>query len=235
MRDPTTSVTPSTVPRGRALSEEEQHYVVAVIERWLAREESDGAESREPRAESRPMPRYIAFLRAVNVGGHVVKMDRLRELFEALGFRDVETFIASGNVVFAARAGDAAALEATIERHLATELGYEVATFLRTPEELAAIAAHVPFAAADPLPDGHALSVGFLKAAPGEGQRSALMAHRGASDDFALHGREVWWWARGRVSDSKFTGARLERAVGAATMRNVTTVRKLAAKYPPSR
>ena len=43
MRDPTTSVTPSTVPRGRALSEEEQHYVVAVIERWLAREESDGA------------------------------------------------------------------------------------------------------------------------------------------------------------------------------------------------
>ena len=42
--------------------------------------------------------RYAAFLRAINVGGHVVKMDQLRRLFESLGFSDVETFIASGNV-----------------------------------------------------------------------------------------------------------------------------------------
>ena len=47
------------------------------------------------------MPRYIAFLRAINVGGHnTVKMDFLRQLFESLGFSNVETFIASGNIVF---------------------------------------------------------------------------------------------------------------------------------------
>ena len=57
------------------------------------------------------MPRYIAFLRAINVGGHTVKMDRLREIFESLGFANVETFIASGNVVFETTAGDTAALE----------------------------------------------------------------------------------------------------------------------------
>ncbi len=45
------------------------------------------------------MPKYIAFLRAINVGGHTVKMDYLRVLFETLGFSDVETFIASGNVI----------------------------------------------------------------------------------------------------------------------------------------
>jgi len=46
------------------------------------------------------MPRCVAFLRAINVGGRTVKMDYLRSLFEDLGFADVETFIASGNVVF---------------------------------------------------------------------------------------------------------------------------------------
>ena len=51
----------------------------------------------------RPARRFIAFLRALNVGGHVVKMDALKRHFERLGFADVETFIASGNVVFSAR------------------------------------------------------------------------------------------------------------------------------------
>ena len=55
--------------------------------------------------------RYVAFLRAINVGGHVVKMDRLRNLFEALGFSGVRTFIASGNVLFDSAARNTGALE----------------------------------------------------------------------------------------------------------------------------
>ena len=46
------------------------------------------------------MPRRIAFLRAINVGGHVVKMDHLRKLLTSFGLENVETVIASGNVVF---------------------------------------------------------------------------------------------------------------------------------------
>ena len=88
------------------------------------------------------MPRYIAFLRAINVGGHTVKMDRLREIFESLGFANVETFIASGNVVFETTALDTAALETRIAAALQAALGYEVATFIRTEAELARIAAH---------------------------------------------------------------------------------------------
>src|SRR4051794_37291900 len=118
----------------------------------------------------RPVPtRYIAFLRAINVGGHVVKMDALRTHFEALRLVNVETFIASGNVIFDAptldaASSDAASLEQEIERRLEKKLGYEVATFLRTPRELAAVAAQQPFGAGDPLDAGHALSVGFVKA-----------------------------------------------------------------------
>ena len=81
------------------------------------------------------MPRYIAFLRAINVGGHTVKMDRLRQIFDSLGFSNVETFLASGNVVFETTAQDTAALETRITAGLRAALGYEVATFLRTPAE----------------------------------------------------------------------------------------------------
>jgi uncharacterized protein (DUF1697 family) len=69
-----------------------------------------------------------AFLRAINVGGHIVKMDRLRALFESAGFRGAETFIASGNVVFESSRKSAGDLERAIETHLKKALGYPVAT-----------------------------------------------------------------------------------------------------------
>ena len=78
------------------------------------------------------MTRLIAFLRAINVGGHTVTMDKLRKEFEALGLMEVETFIASGNVIFTPRSLDVVALEKKIEARLRASLGYEVATFVRT-------------------------------------------------------------------------------------------------------
>src|SRR5438093_11101582 len=93
------------------------------------------------------MVRFIAFLRAINVGGHTVKMDDLRRLFESLGCSNPETFIASGNVIFESPVEDVRTLEKSIERHLRTALGYEVATFIRTAPELADIAKFQPFPA----------------------------------------------------------------------------------------
>ena len=85
------------------------------------------------------MTRYVAFLRAINVGGHTVKMDRLRALFEELKFANVETFIASGNVLFDSASKSTDAMETRIERHLEKALGYEVATFVRPLASLAAV------------------------------------------------------------------------------------------------
>ena len=87
------------------------------------------------------MPRYFALLRGINVGGHRVKMDRLRELVEALAFEQVETFIASGNVIFSSPSCDVPATEERIARHLQGALGYEVTTFIRSQSELDSIAA----------------------------------------------------------------------------------------------
>jgi uncharacterized protein (DUF1697 family) len=78
------------------------------------------------------MRRYFAFLRAINVGGHTVTMENLRKLCESFGLSDVETFIASGNLIFQSSEPNTAALELKIASGLQSALGYEVATFIRS-------------------------------------------------------------------------------------------------------
>jgi uncharacterized protein (DUF1697 family) len=176
------------------------------------------------------LARHVAFLRAVNVGGRVVKMDQLRALFEAMKFKNVETFIASGNVLFDARADDAGALEQRIETHLEKALGYQVLTFVRSPAQVAACAAHEPFGDPATLGPTHRVYVGFLKAAPSEEAHQKLLGYRTTTDNLHVREREVYWHAKKSMRESLFTGALLEKTLGPATMRNVTTVRKLAAK-----
>ena len=174
------------------------------------------------------MPKFIAFLRAINVGGHRVKMDYLRQLFESLGFADVGTFIASGNVVFTTTAQNAKVLEKKIEEHLHAALGYEVVTFIRTADELAYIANYQPFGAA-PLAVGASCNIGFLKDGLDEKSEQKLLSLRTESDDFHVHGREVYWLCRQRLSDSTFS---LEKILKLrATFRGANTVKRMAAKY----
>src|SRR2546423_14142776 len=96
------------------------------------------------------MPQYVAFLCAINVGGHTVKMNDLRRLCAAIGLANVETVIASGNVIFNSPSRSARALEKKIEAQLQANLGYAVATFVRSLPELAAIAHYQPFQDAAP-------------------------------------------------------------------------------------
>jgi uncharacterized protein (DUF1697 family) len=178
------------------------------------------------------MPRYIAFLRAVNVGGHnTVKMDFLRQLFESLGFSNVETFIASGNVVFEAKSKNAQALERGIENRLREALGYEVATFIRTDAELAAVARYKPFSQSD-LDGAVALNIAFLADGLDGKSSERLIALRTDIDDFHIHGREIYWLCRQRQSGSKVSNAVLENALGQkSTLRGATTIKRMAAKY----
>jgi len=183
------------------------------------------------------MPRYAAFLRAINVGGHVVTMSELRRSFESLGLLGVESFIASGNVIFTSTTKRAATLETRIEQQLQKALGYEVKTFLRSDAEVAAIASYAPFNPSAVRTAG-ALVVGFLGAALEAAAVRRLMALRTEIDDFHVHGREVYWLCRRKQSESTFSNALFERTLRlSTTFRNVRTVARLAAKYgfsPPS-
>ena len=174
--------------------------------------------------------RYIAFLRAINVGGHVVKMEQLRALFAEMGVANVETFIASGNVIFESRSKSESVLQKKIEGHLHQGLGYEVTTFLRTDEELAKIAARQAFPATA-TNENAVVYVAFLATKPNDAAVATLVGHQSEVDEFKVHGREVYWLCRKNFSDSAFSGSRLEKVLGMrATVRNSTTVKKLAAK-----
>jgi uncharacterized protein (DUF1697 family) len=180
------------------------------------------------------LPRYVALLRAINVGGHVVKMDRLRAVFSGLGFSDVETFIASGNVIFTSPERDVAGLERRAGLALAEALGYEVATFIRTPEELAAIVAHRPFAE-EPAAGAGTIYVTFLARAPGAAARKHIAALSTPLDEFACKGREVYWCRRGTILESTVSGTEIGKALaGPATTRNRNTIARLVARLAKS-
>jgi uncharacterized protein (DUF1697 family) len=178
------------------------------------------------------MASVVAFLRAINVGGRTVTMEALRRQFETMGLDDVETFIASGNVIFSApRSASLPALERRIEKQLQASLGYEVKTFLRTSDEVAAIAGYRPFKASQ-LRDARSLNVAFLGAPLDPAAVKLLMAMRTPIDEFHLNGREMYWLCRGLQSESTFSNARFEKATaGRATFRGLNTIVRLAKKY----
>ena len=176
------------------------------------------------------MARHVAFLRAINVGGHTVTMDKLRRIFEALGFDEVETFIASGNVLFSSPSKSLSTLERKIEDRLKVSLGYEVATFVRTAQEVVAIASYKPFPAAQVRTAG-AFCVGFLAQPLDAAAKKSLTALANTIDRFHVHDREVYWLCEKRQSESKFSNVVFEKATGArVTFRGANTVRKLAIK-----
>lgn len=178
------------------------------------------------------MAKYVAFLRAINVGSHQVKMDHLRGLFEELGFSNVETFIASGNAIFDTRSGNSKSLEARIEKHLLKSLGYEVTTFIRTVPELAAIAKHKPFSSDEIEAKTHTLYVGFLAEPLPKASVENLLSQRSLIDDFHVNNREIYWLYRREHGESKYYGAALKKAIDRlSTFRNVNTVERLAKKY----
>jgi uncharacterized protein (DUF1697 family) len=175
------------------------------------------------------VPVYVAFLRAINVGGHTVKMGRLRALLEEVGLQQVSTFIASGNVIFESREKPAA-LERSIGRHLEKSLGYEVGVFVRTPGELAVVATHPPFSEKE-VASANTLYVCFLpKPASGE-VAEAVAAQSTPTQLLRVHERELYWLCHTKISESDVD----DRALGKAlrmpmTMRNLTTVRRILAK-----
>jgi uncharacterized protein (DUF1697 family) len=175
------------------------------------------------------MAKYVAFLRAINVGGHTVKMAHLRGLFESLGFTNVETVIASGNVIFNSTSRSAPALEKKIESHLQEALGYEVITFVRPTNELKLAAQHRPFDDSEMDAAGNALYIGFLEGSPSEEAKRKLASLATEDDQFHSSGRELYWLRRKKFSDSKLSGPLLEKTLGMrTTLRNSTTVKRIA-------
>ena len=177
------------------------------------------------------MARLAAFLRAINLGPkRTVKMDSLRRIFESLGFSEVETFIASGNVVFKTRTKNRRALERKIEKRLRQELGYDVAVFIRTGAELVKIANYEAFPESkiDALT---ACNVVFLTDLLDQTLTQKVKALRTDTDEFRVRGREIYWLRR-RRQGAAFSTVPLEKTLGGPfTVRAATTIERMVAKY----
>lgn len=178
------------------------------------------------------MSRYIALLRAINVGrGRTVRMESLRQLFESLGFSEVATFIASGNVAFEATTKNVRLLEKRIEKRLREALGYEVAVFIRTEAELAKIAKYKPFQRSK-IETATEFNIIFLANTLDEKLKQKVMALRTETNEFHAHGREIYWLRRQKPRGSTFSTVPLEKTLGRPfTIRAARTIRRLAANY----
>jgi uncharacterized protein (DUF1697 family) len=177
--------------------------------------------------------RQIAFLRAVNVGGRTVRMEDLCVLFEGLGFRGVSTFIASGNVIFESGSRARNVLEKKIETAFLKRFEYETSVFIRSAVEVAEIVGHRPFPGRE-LEAAAALNVALLKEPLGPAAARRLADLRSSIDDFHTHGREVYWLCRKKQSESKFSNAVFERALGVcATFRGMKTMQRLVQRCEP--
>ena len=169
------------------------------------------------------MPRYVALLRGINVGGkHSVPMARLRALCESLGYADVTTYIQSGNVVFTAKK---TVVPGAFEKALTTEFGFEIPVVLRTRAELARVVDDDPF----PKAERAHVHVGFLATKPAAAAVKAIDHDRFAPEGVVVKGCEVYYHLPNGMGRAKLP-LHVDRQLKVpTTVRNWNTVTKLLA------
>jgi uncharacterized protein (DUF1697 family) len=177
------------------------------------------------------MSRYVAFLRGINVGGRRATSDQLCSCLVEIGFEDVATFRASGNVIFNADDDSEDQLAADLEQAMLASLGYEVPVFLRSASEVQAIAAYEPFPAATVLASSGKLQVLLLAAEPALPARKEVLALATEEDRLELRGRELYWLPSGGMMESALDMNAIGAALGLGTMRTKGTIEQIAIKH----
>lgn len=175
------------------------------------------------------MPTYIALLRGVNLGPHNrMKMDRLQQSLQGLGFVEVRTYIQSGNVVFTAARQSSFDLSQSIEQRILRDFGFSVRVISRTAEELGKAIQNNPFLREKGI-DSSRLHVTFLSEAPVRSSLKKLDTLAAGQDQFRCCGKEIYLYCPDGLGRSKLFGSAFDRvlAVSATTTRNWKTVNTL--------
>ncbi|MFP9117784.1 DUF1697 domain-containing protein [Flavobacterium sp. RNTU_13] len=176
------------------------------------------------------MPAYLALFRAVNVSGHnVIKMEHLRRLMEANGFKNVATYIQSGNVIFETEETDKAKTGRTIEQLLYKEYGHDVFTFILDKADLQKAIQNNPYTTAEPEPQGvKKYFVTFLSGEATTQGMDQLKKYNRSDDEFKAVGNILYLKLSRSAADSKLTNSFIEGKLGLkATIRNWNTTLKL--------
>jgi uncharacterized protein (DUF1697 family) len=177
------------------------------------------------------VPRHVAFLRAINIGGRRASSEDLRSCLESLGFRDVATFRASGNLIFDADRESPSALTKRIDEALTRSLGYDVRAFLRSAVQVRSIASLDPFPPQVVEASGGRLQVAVLAKAPPEAVREQVLAMATDADRLAIHGRELYWLPSGRTMETDLNLRAIDSLIGENTRRTKSMIQEIAAKF----
>jgi uncharacterized protein (DUF1697 family) len=177
------------------------------------------------------MPKYVAFLRAVNVGKRQLKMAEARKVLEDKGFGDVESYIQTGNLRVTTPMRSAAKVESVISEVLSAHAGFDVVAIVRTTTDLPALVKAVD-GIPESLPHESSRYVSFCLTEPAA-ERVAELHDCGTVDERAqVIGKDVLMEFAVPFNEVKLTGARIERILGVpGTARNLTVVRALAQKW----
>lgn len=174
------------------------------------------------------MKTYISILRGINVSGHnLIKMDALREMYGGMRFKNIETYIQSGNVVFQSNTSDVHELEEKISSKLLRTFSTQVPVLVLELDELKKVVKNNPYVNRR-KEDPKALHVTFLSEAPKREALAAIQEHAFAPDEFSAFGQTVYLFSPKGYGNTKLTNTFFEKKLKViATTRNWKTVLEL--------
>ncbi len=174
------------------------------------------------------METIIAILRGINVSGkNKIPMAELKALYEKAGFKNVATYIQSGNVVFSSSEKASKDLEEKIQQLVFKKWKYSVPVIVRSAEELQTVVDRNPFLKMKGI-DLEKLHVTFLAENPTKENLDKIKAYIYSPDEFIIDGREVYLSCPGGYGNTKLSNTFFENKLKAtATTRNLRTVNEL--------
>lgn len=174
------------------------------------------------------MKPFISILRGINVSGkNLIKMAALKTLYESLNFENVQTYVQSGNVIFAANATDLKILENKITTQIKKDFGFDVPVIVLTADRLGAIIKHNPFTK-DNKKDHSFLHVTFLANIPTEINRIGIEAKKLAGEEIEFAEDVIYLYCPSGYGKTKLNNNFLENKLKViATTRNWKTVNEI--------
>lgn len=174
------------------------------------------------------MPVFISLLRGINVGGHnKIKMETLRALYESLGYRNPQTLLQSGNVVFSTSDRSVDRINKTIQDSIEKKFNFRPNSILRTVSQLRAVIAANPFGK-QAVSEPSKLLVTFLAATPAPEALAAALKIKTEPEELRIIGSEVFIYFPNGMARPKMSWPSIERALKTTgTGRNWNTVTKL--------
>ncbi len=171
---------------------------------------------------------FISLFRGINVGGnHKVKMDNLKSLYASLGFRDIASYIQSGNLIFTADETDEEKLRQHIERAFEATFVFHSDVFIRTTDDLKSIIENNPFQN-QPNKETKWIVVLFLATSPDEETQKVLQEAYTGPEEIFTKGRELYIYYSESIGTSKLTNKLIEKKLKqSGTARNWNTILQL--------